>query len=46
MDNNLSLAEIEDILGEQHIGTSYDTPLRDDAFDCKGLPDAPRSAYG
>jgi len=33
MDNNLSLAEIEDILGEQHIGTSYDTPLRDDAFD-------------
>ena len=33
MDNNLSLAEIENILGEQHIGTSYDTPLRDDAFD-------------
>jgi GTP cyclohydrolase I len=33
MNNNLSLAEIEDILGEQHIGTSYDTPLRDDAFD-------------
>lgn len=33
MNDNLSLAEIEDILGEQHIGTSYDTPLRDDAFD-------------
>jgi GTP cyclohydrolase I len=33
MDNNLSLAQIEDILGEQHIGTSYDTPLRNDAFD-------------
>jgi GTP cyclohydrolase I len=33
MNNDLSLAEIEDILGEQHIGTSYDTPLRDDAFD-------------
>ncbi|MEO6851644.1 MAG: GTP cyclohydrolase I FolE [Mucilaginibacter sp.] len=24
---------LEDILGEQHIGTSYDTPLRADAFD-------------
>jgi GTP cyclohydrolase I len=33
MDNNLSLAEIEDILGEQHIGTAYDTPIRCDAFD-------------
>nr|WP_068889425.1 GTP cyclohydrolase I FolE [Pedobacter panaciterrae] len=32
-DNNLSLAELEDLLGEQHIGTSYDTPLRTDAFD-------------
>jgi GTP cyclohydrolase I len=29
----LSLAEMEELLGEQHIGTSYDTPLRDDAFD-------------
>jgi GTP cyclohydrolase IA len=29
---DISLAEMEDILGEQHIGTSYDTPLRDDAF--------------
>ncbi|HCN84083.1 MAG TPA: GTP cyclohydrolase I FolE [Sphingobacteriaceae bacterium] len=35
-ENNLSLVEIEELLGEQHIGTSYDTPLRDDAFD---LPD-------
>jgi len=24
---------MEDELGEEHIGTSYDTPLRDDAFD-------------
>lgn len=31
--NNLSLVEMEELLGEQHIGTSYDTPLRDDAFD-------------
>lgn len=32
-DNNLSLTELEDLLGEQHIGTSYDTPLRSDAFE-------------
>ncbi|GAA4332089.1 GTP cyclohydrolase I FolE [Mucilaginibacter gynuensis] len=32
MDSNLSLTDIEDILGEQHVGTSYDTPLRGDAF--------------
>ncbi|WP_448103870.1 GTP cyclohydrolase I FolE [Pedobacter panaciterrae] len=32
-DNNLSLTELEDLLGEQHIGTSYDTPLRADAFE-------------
>lgn len=25
--------EIEDLLGEQHISTSYETPLRNDAFD-------------
>lgn len=31
-ENDLSLEEIEELLGEQHIGTSYDTPLRDDAF--------------
>ena len=31
--NSLSLIEMEDFLGEQHIGTSYDTPLRDDAFE-------------
>jgi len=31
--NNQSLLELEDLLGEQHIGTSYDTPLRSDAFD-------------
>lgn len=30
---NENLAELDDLLGEQHIGTSYDTPLRDDAFD-------------
>ncbi|MGN6638385.1 MAG: GTP cyclohydrolase I FolE [Mucilaginibacter sp.] len=33
MNNNLPLAEIEELLGEQHIGTSYDTPLREDAFE-------------
>jgi GTP cyclohydrolase I len=33
MENNHTLTEIEEILGEQHIGTSYDTPLRKDAFD-------------
>jgi len=27
------MAELEDLLGEQHIGTSHDTPLRNDAFD-------------
>ena len=32
-DNKLSLEELEDLFGEQHIGTSYDTPLRKDAFD-------------
>lgn len=32
MDKN-SLSQLEDLLGEQHIGTSYDTPLRTDAFD-------------
>ena len=31
--NSQSLLELEDLLGEQHIGTSYDTPLRSDAFD-------------
>jgi GTP cyclohydrolase I len=30
--SQLSLAEMEDLLGEQHIGTSYDTPMREDAF--------------
>jgi GTP cyclohydrolase I len=34
--NTLSREELEDLLGEQHIGTSYNTPLRKDAFD---LPD-------
>ena len=32
----MSREELEDLLGEQHIATSYDTPLRKDAFD---LPD-------
>jgi len=27
------MAELEDLLGEQHIGTSPDTPIRNDAFD-------------
>lgn len=33
MENDLSLVEIEEMLGEQHIATAYDTPLREDAFD-------------
>lgn len=32
MDKN-NLLQLEDLLGEEHIGTSYDTPLRIDAFD-------------
>lgn len=32
MDSN-SLSQLEDLLGEQHISTSYDTPLRVDAFE-------------
>ncbi len=28
-----SLSQLEDLLGEEHIGTSYDTPLRIDAFE-------------
>ncbi|MEP6950802.1 MAG: GTP cyclohydrolase I FolE [Ginsengibacter sp.] len=31
--NKLSLEELEDLFGEQHIATSYDTSLRNDAFD-------------
>jgi len=31
--HNLSLEEVDELFGEQHIGTSYDTPLRADAFD-------------
>ncbi len=31
--NSQSLIELEDLLGEQYIETSYDTPLRSDAFD-------------
>jgi len=30
---NEDMAELEDLLGEQHIGTSPDTPIRNDAFD-------------
>lgn len=32
-ENKLSLNGLEELLGEQHIGTSYDTPLRKNAFD-------------
>jgi len=31
--NNMTLEELEDLFGEQHIATSYDTPMRKDAFD-------------
>lgn len=33
LENKFSLEEIEDLLGEQHVGTSCDTPLKSDAFD-------------
>jgi len=33
MDTNNDLIELEDLFGEQHIGSCYDTPLRKDAFD-------------
>lgn len=33
IDQDLSLEQLGELLGEQHIGTSYDTPLRTDAFD-------------
>jgi len=32
-DDELTPEELEEIMGEQHITTSYDTPLRPDAFD-------------
>lgn len=32
----IHLVDMEELLGEQHIGTCYETPLREDAFD---LPD-------
>ncbi len=32
-DTKLSLEELEDLFGEQHIATSHDAPLREDAFD-------------
>jgi len=32
MDNNTDLIELEDLFGEQHIGSCYETPLRKDAF--------------
>jgi GTP cyclohydrolase I len=31
--NRLPVEELEDLFREQHIATSYDTPLRDDAFE-------------
>lgn len=32
--NNFSVEELEELLGDQHISTSHDTPLRNDAFEC------------
>ena len=32
-EDNLSIAEVDHPIGEQHIGFSPDTPLRKDAFD-------------
>ena len=32
-DEKLFIEEYEDQLGDEHIGTSYETPLREDAFD-------------
>lgn len=34
LENKLSADEQEDLFGDLHISTSYDTPLRKDAFDC------------
>lgn len=33
VNGNAPLAEVEDFLGDAHIGTSKDTPMRDDAWD-------------
>jgi GTP cyclohydrolase IA len=32
-DNNIEIQELKDILGDNHIGTSLETPLRADAFE-------------
>jgi GTP cyclohydrolase I len=32
INEKLFLEDLEDVLGDEHIGTSYDTPLREDAF--------------
>lgn len=32
-DQKIFIEEVEDFLGDEHVGTSYDTPLREDAFD-------------
>src|SRR5215831_12049342 len=32
LENKLLLEDLEDVLGDEHIGTSCDTPLREDAF--------------
>ncbi|MEP7143701.1 MAG: GTP cyclohydrolase I FolE [Ferruginibacter sp.] len=32
-ESKFSLEDVEEMFGDQHTGTSYDTPLREDAFD-------------
>lgn len=32
-DQKIFIEDLEDFLGDEHVGTSYDTPLREDAFD-------------
>ncbi len=34
LENKVSIDEMEDLLGDQHIGTSDETPLSKEAFDC------------
>lgn len=43
--DNREYAEIEDLIGEQHLATSYDTPLRDNAFELSDAEKIKTIAY-
>src|SRR5687767_5755647 len=43
--NGVSFREIRDLIGEEHIGTSADTPLRDDAFELSNETKVEKIAY-